>query len=49
LSEVKCKGCGNPLREGKIITFIQDRILGTRIVIECSKCGRLHRFQIKEG
>ena len=48
VSEVKCKTCGKPLREGKIITFVQGKILGTRIVIECSKCGRLHRFQIKE-
>jgi len=48
VSEVKCKTCGKLLREGKIITFVQGEVLGTRIVIECSKCGRLHRFQIKE-
>ena len=49
MSDVKCKRCSTPLKDGKIVQFLQDDVLGTRIVIECSKCGRLHRFQIKEG
>jgi len=35
MSDVKCKRCFTPLKDGKIVQFLQDDILGTRIVIEC--------------
>jgi RNase P subunit RPR2 len=45
---VACKRCGAPLKDGRIILFLRGNMLGTRIVIECNKCGRLHRFEISE-
>ena len=38
--------CGTPLAMGKIVVFIKDEF-GIRIVIECDKCGRIHRFKVK--
>ena len=45
--EIVCKNCGQPLSGSKIIAAYTDEVLGPRIVVECSKCGYLQRFDLE--
>jgi len=45
--DVLCALCKNPLKWGRIVCFLRGDVLGTRIVIECKACGKLHRFKVK--
>ena len=45
--DVLCKNCGQPLKESRVVVACTDQLLGSRIIIECSKCGYLNRFRVK--
>jgi len=49
VKEIVCKKCGQPLSGSKIIVAYTDEVLGPRMVVECSKCGYLNRFDLERG
>ena len=44
--DILCKRCGQPLKDSRVILACMDQTLGSRIIIECSKCGYLNRFRL---